>query len=189
MAETEEIVENHGAERSAEFNQLVGWGVEFSAFVAGADDEDTHVVARGSFDRGPVSLIDVVPVQVDVIELVGFDRLDDDIRGSVSRKADVAQFAFALELMGDVEDAAGSEAGVDVTVEVDAVDAEEIDGVKVEELERSVEGVEEFFWIFKDDDFGLDNELFAGKLGKDFAELNFGGAVGSGGFDVGDAKF
>lgn len=77
MAEAEEVVENHGAKRFAEIDQFLGWGVEFSAFVAGADDEDAHVMAGGGFDRGPVGLVNVVPMQVDVVELVGFDRFDN----------------------------------------------------------------------------------------------------------------
>lgn len=101
----------------------------------------------------------------------------------------MAQFAFALELVGNVENAARGEAGIDVAVEVDAVDAEEVDVVEVEEFKRSVEGFEKFLRIFKNDDFSLDNDLVAGQGGQNFAELNFGGAVGSGGFDVGDAKF
>ncbi len=60
--------------------------------------------------------------------------------------------------------------------------------VEVEEGERSIEGFEKFGGAVFDDDFGLDDEAIAGQEGEDFSELNFGGAVGTGGFDVVDPE-
>ncbi len=124
MGEAEEVVEDHRAEGCAEIYEFL-WGiVEFSTLVRWADDKYAHVVAGGGFDRGPVGLVNVVPMEVDVIELVGFDRVDNYVGRSMGREPDVAKFALGLEVVGDVENAARLEAGFEVAIEVDAVDAE-----------------------------------------------------------------
>jgi hypothetical protein len=51
-----------------------------------------------------------------------------------------------------------------------------------------LEGFEEGCGALLDGDFGLDNQLLPGHQGQDFAELHLGGAIGAGGFDVGDAE-
>ncbi len=124
MAETEEIVENDGTQGGAEVDQFLRWGVEVAAFVGGTDDEDAHVALGGGGDDGPVELVDVVPVNVDVVELIGGDRPDDDVGGTMGGEADEADFALGLQLVNGVEEAVGGGASLDVVVEVDAVDRE-----------------------------------------------------------------
>ncbi len=102
MGKAKEVVEDHGAEGCAEIDQFLRRCVEFSTLVRGADDENPHVMAGGGFDRVPIRLVNVVPMQVDVIELIGFDRLHNHVRGSVGGKSDVAQFALGLKFVGDV---------------------------------------------------------------------------------------
>ncbi len=75
--EAVEIVEDHRAERLAEAGQLGGRLVEFAAFVIGADDEDAHVAPGGFLDGRPVEIVDEIPVEIDVIELAGGDRAQD----------------------------------------------------------------------------------------------------------------
>lgn len=131
VAEAEEVVEDHGVEGGAEASEFLWRCVEVAAFVGGADDEDAHVALCGSFDGGPVELVDVVPVEVDVVELVGFDCFDEDVGGAVGGEADEAHLALGLKFANHVEEAAGGHTGVDVIVGVDAVDREEIYVVEV----------------------------------------------------------
>ena len=56
------------APRVAQLLELVGRPVEHAPFVGRRNNEHAHVELGGQFDRGPVGLIDVVPMQVDVIE-------------------------------------------------------------------------------------------------------------------------
>ncbi len=58
----------------------------------------------------------------------------------------------------------------------------------MEKLEGTIEGGQKFFGGVFDDNFGLDDELVAGQLGQDLAELEFGGTIGAGGFDVINAE-
>ena len=64
------------------------------------------------------------------------------------------------------------------------MDAEEINVVEFEQGKRSIEGFEEVFRGIFDDDFSLDNQAIAREEGKNFAELDFGSAISSGGFNV-----
>ncbi len=75
-----------------------------------------------------------------------------------------------------------------MAIQVDPVNAQQIDVVEVEERQRSIEGFEKVFGGVFDDDFGLDNQAIAGEERKNFAQLDFGGTVGTGGFDVSDPE-
>ena len=58
----------HRRERRAQIDQLLRRGIEFSAFVIRADDEDAHVPRVRGLDRRPVQVVDEIPVDIDVIE-------------------------------------------------------------------------------------------------------------------------
>ena len=115
------VVKNHGADRGAKAGEFFRWGVEFAAFVIGADDEDAHVELASGFDGGPVQVIDEIPVKVEVIELTTRDRLVDDIRGCVGAEANEAATAFALKFPRGFQAASVLERPIKQFAVVDAV--------------------------------------------------------------------
>jgi len=185
--EAEERVELHRREGRAESGHERGAILEAAALVVGADDEHAHVVAARGFEGGGVELVDEVPVQVDVVELAGVDRGQDDVGGGVRGEADEAHAALALETAGDFEAAAGAHGPVEELLGVDAVKREEVDVFEAEVGEGLFEGLEKLGGIFGRGDLGLHEHLVARQAREDAAELHLGGAVAAGCFDVIDA--
>src|SRR5947207_15296814 len=68
-----EVVELHRRQRRAQVHQLFRRGVQFSALVIRADDEVPEVPLTGGLDCRPVQVIDVIPMDVDDIELTAVE--------------------------------------------------------------------------------------------------------------------
>ena len=121
-AQAEQVVDDDRMPGGAELEQALGGVVQVAALVGGTDQEHAHVVAVGSGNRGGVVLADQVPVQVDVIEAVAFNRLQDQGQGPVGGKAHRADPSLVLPAPGHLQAAAGPQGLVQVLGLVDAVD-------------------------------------------------------------------
>ena len=68
VPQTEQVVEDDRMQRITQLKQPLGWGVQMSPLIGGADDEHPHVLIPGCIQGRTVVLPDVIPVQIDVIE-------------------------------------------------------------------------------------------------------------------------
>ena len=91
-----EVIENHRRERRAKIHEFLRRFIKFSALVIRADDEDAHVALAGRLNGGPVQVIDEIPMDVDVIELIAVDGIQDDVGGGVSGETEETNAAFLL---------------------------------------------------------------------------------------------
>ncbi len=79
MAKAKQIVEHHWTEWLAQLYESLRWTVQIAAFVRRADDEDAHIALSSGFNRSPVVLKDVVPVNIHIVEQVAFNGVDNPI--------------------------------------------------------------------------------------------------------------
>src|SRR5579863_3430090 len=124
--EAVKVVENHGREGRAEFDEFGRRFVEFAAFVVGADDEDAHVAFAGGGYGGPVQVVDEIPVEIDVIEFAGGNGVENDIGGGVRGEADETDATIALELASRGEAAVFADGKIEEVAIVDAMQGEEV---------------------------------------------------------------
>ena len=153
-------------QRLAELDESVGRLVEHAAFVGGADDEHAHVARGRGLDGGPVLLVDVVPVQVDVVEAaiaLVTNRVEHRRQRRVRRKTNVADEAFGLQLAGGGQAAVFLDAPPEQLVCVNAVQTEQVDIVELQPLERLAHVGDELRRIGRRRDLGLHDEIFARK--------------------------
>src|SRR5690606_13017787 len=101
---------------------LVGW----------RDDEHPHVATGRLLDGRPVSLMDVVPVQVDVVEAVSGarlaigDRVHDHVERRMRRETDEAHLPLLHETLCSLETTARSDGPVEGRSVVDAMKTQQI---------------------------------------------------------------
>lgn len=109
--------------------------MQVAALVGGADHEHTHVVGAGGFDRRAVVLADEVPMEIDVIEGVGGDRLQDQGQGGVGGEAHMADAAPLLPAAHHLQAAARAQALLQVFRQVEAMEGEQIKPLHPQPLE------------------------------------------------------
>ena len=90
-------IELHGVQGDAEVGELRWRGVEFAAFIVGADDEHAHVARGSGLHGGPVEVVDEIPVEIYVIKCVALNGFHDDIGGGVCGESDMPAAALLLQ--------------------------------------------------------------------------------------------
>ncbi len=96
MAKAKQIVEHHWTEWLAQLYESLRWTVQIAAFVRRADDEDAHIALSSGFNRSPVVLKDVVPVNIHIVEQVAFNGVDNHLGRTMGREANMTNFALCL---------------------------------------------------------------------------------------------
>ncbi len=186
--EAEQVVEGHRREGGAEPAELVRRGVEVAALVVRADDQHAEVPPRRGLDGRPRVGLNEVPVEVHVVELTGLDRTDDDRHRAVGGEAHKPAAPVALKAAGAVQHAAAAQRTLEEVFVVDAVDGEQVDPFEPQPAEGILRLPDE---LLRGGglDFSLDENPVPGKPRQDAPELFLGGAVATGGLDVGGPDF
>src|SRR5207245_10204745 len=116
-------------------------GVQFSALVIRADDENAHVAPVRRGDGGPVQVVDEIPVNVQVIEFTAVHHLEDDVRGRVRGETDVADETIQLQPARGGQTAVLLQRPFQELPVIDAVQGEQVHVCESQILQGLLEGL------------------------------------------------
>jgi len=158
--------------------------VQMAALVRGTDDEHPHVLIAGGIQGGTVVLADEIPVQVDVVEGTAVAAGGDQVRGAMGGEAHMTDPPFGLPAPNDVHAATGPQGLLKVLRQIDAMDCQKIEAIALEPLKGQLELSLEGLRILSGRHLALQEPCCIAAPGQRPAQLPFGTAVMTGGFDV-----
>ena len=190
-AEAEEIVEHDRVERRAQLAQPLRGRVEVATLVGGADHEHAHVVGGGGLDGGLVLLLDVIPVQVEIIEAVGVDRLQDHGQRRMGGEADRTDAALLPPALSHRQAAVGPQGLLEQLGGVHSVDGEQVEaiavGIEAQPREAGGQFGLEDGRVRVGRHLALEDPPRIGQVLEEGSQLPLGAAVVAGGLDVVEA--
>ena len=96
--ETKQTIEHQRMKRRTQLLQTLGRAIQHATLICWTDNEHAHVLARGLFDRSPVVLEEVVPVEVHVLTHPQLEYVQNVRDMAVRGETDMTNATFLLPL-------------------------------------------------------------------------------------------